>query len=98
MPRDKWLHVAAGVLAFVFGWLMVGPWFGALLAVLAAVGREAWQLWTGRGVVDAWDAIATAAPGVLLWLMVGTFDPYGAVGAAEVGQPQDLGELGAQRV
>ncbi len=40
------------------------------MGVAAAVGWELWQGATGRGQVDALDAIATAAPGLVLWLIL----------------------------
>lgn len=74
MPKDKLLHIAMGLGAVVVTLLahLLSTWRpGAAVAlVTTAFGIfYEWQQWYRKeGVVDPWDAAATAAPGWVAWL------------------------------
>jgi hypothetical protein len=77
MAKDKLLHVALGVLAIVcaLGALFIHAWFGlgaCLAYTTTAVGvLYEWQQWYRKeGQPDPLDALATAAPGWLAWLVL----------------------------
>ena len=74
MPRDKMLHFIAGaviaaltaVVGHALGWPV---WTALAAATVAGVAKELWDA-TGRGQVEAADALWTVAGGVpvvLLW-------------------------------
>ena len=77
MPRDKILHLALGCLAaavayvalIVHSTLGLGPML-AFITTITGVGYEAQQRIRREGQPDALDAIATAAPGWLAWLIL----------------------------
>lgn len=63
---DKMLHAAAGAVAAAVGLLSVGPGAALILAALAGIAREAWNLHI-RGTRWDWlDLLATVAGGVAL--------------------------------
>jgi hypothetical protein len=77
MPRDKLLHIALGVLAVAcaLGALFIHAWLGlgaCLAYTTTAVGvLYEWQQWYRKeGQPDPLDALATAAPGWLAWLVL----------------------------
>jgi hypothetical protein len=77
MPRDKLLHLILGCLAAAVAYLglivhaTLG--LGAMLAyvtTITGVGYELQQRIRKEGQSDALDALATAAPGWLAWLIL----------------------------
>jgi len=77
MPRDKILHIVLGCLAAAVSYVALivhatlGP--GAMLAFVTTVvgiGYELQQRIRREGQPDALDALATAAPGWLAWLIL----------------------------
>jgi hypothetical protein len=77
LPRDKLLHIALGVLAIAcaLGALFIHAWFGlgpCLAYTTTAVGvlYEVQQWYRKEGQPDPLDALATAAPGWLAWLVL----------------------------
>lgn len=71
MARDKWLHAAAGLIIALVVLLLTGiPVVAFAAALFAGIGKELWDA-RGHGTPDVWDIAATAAPGLLLWLVVG---------------------------
>lgn len=63
IPLDKQAHFWAG-LAIMLAVSLFGGWvLGFSLAIIAAIGKEIYDM-TGRGTVDYWDAVATIAGGV----------------------------------
>jgi len=77
MTRDKILHLALGCIAAAVGYValiihsMLG--LGAMLAYITTVtgvGYELQQCIRKEGQPDALDALATAAPGWLAWLIL----------------------------
>ena len=64
MRPDHMLHFAAGIaVALAFG-LGVAPWFGLMLGVLAGVGKETYDLISGRGTPEWSDLFWTAGGAV----------------------------------
>lgn len=67
IPRDKLLHAVAGSIAAFVGVLLalyftLPPINGAIAAALAAaLGKEAWDLFSGKGTPEAEDLVATLA-------------------------------------
>jgi hypothetical protein len=77
LPRDKLLHLALGVLAILCAYvaLWVNSLFGlgACLAYTTTVvgALYEWQQWFRKeGQPDPWDALATAAPGFVVWALL----------------------------
>jgi hypothetical protein len=77
MPRDKALHLALGCLAAAVGYLalIVNSMFGlgamlAYVTTVVGVGYELQQRIRKEGQPEALDALATAAPGWLAWLIL----------------------------
>jgi VanZ family protein len=76
MPRDKLLHIVMGVGAVAITLLAVwlAQWrLGAAVALVTTtfgIFYEVQQWYRKEGQVDPWDAIATAAPGWLAWLVL----------------------------
>ena len=77
LPRDKLLHLALGVLAILCAYvaLWVNSLFGlgaCLAYTTTAVGAlYEWQQWFRKeGQPDPWDALATAAPGFVVWALL----------------------------
>lgn len=77
MSRDKLLHAALGLLAGAVAYvaLIVHSVFGlgAMLAyttTVVGIGYELQQRIRKEGQPDALDALATAAPGWLAWLIL----------------------------
>jgi len=77
MTRDKLLHLALGCLAAAVGYgcLIVHATLGlgAMLAyttTVVGIGYELQQRIRKEGQPDALDALATAAPGWLAWLIL----------------------------
>ena len=76
MPRDKLLHIAMGVGAVIVTMLAIwlAQWrLGAALALMTTafgVFYEWQQYYRKEGQVDPWDAIATAAPGWIAWVVL----------------------------
>lgn len=73
IPKDKLLHIAMGIGAIVVTLLVMELArysLGASLALMTTafgVFYEWQQWWRKEGVVDPWDALATAAPGFVAW-------------------------------
>ena len=76
MHRDKLLHIAMGVGAVIVTMLAIwlAQWrLGAALALMTTafgVFYEWQQGYRKEGQVDPWDAIATAAPGWIAWVVL----------------------------
>ena len=64
IPLDKQAHFWAG-LAIMLGVSLFGGWvLGLSLAIIAAIGKEIYDM-TGRGTPDYMDAVATIAGGAV---------------------------------
>ena len=67
IPHDKLLHAVAGGYcagagALIAWYFSLPPVDGAIVAALvAAVGKEAWDLFSGKGTPEAADIAATLA-------------------------------------
>lgn len=71
IPRDKLLHILAGALIAAATWAVSGDAAaGIVAAVVIGAGKELWDAGQPDHTPDVWDAIATAAGGVLLWAVV----------------------------
>lgn len=77
IPRDKILHIGLGVITIVcaFGALMVNSMFGlgaCLAYTTTVVGAlyEVQQWYRKEGQPDIWDALATAAPGWAMFVIL----------------------------
>ena len=77
MPRDKLLHLALGVLAILCAYvaLWVNSLFGlgacmAYTTTCVGVLYEVQQHYRGEGEPDLFDALATAAPGFVVWALL----------------------------
>jgi len=77
IPRDKLLHLILGLLAAAVGYgcLIIHSTLGlgAMLAfctTVVGIGYELQQRIRREGQPDAIDALATAAPGWLAWLIL----------------------------
>jgi len=77
MTRDKILHLALGLLTVAAGYLALVVYFifglGPSLAfctTVVGIGYEVQQCIRKEGQPDALDALATAAPGWLAWLIL----------------------------
>lgn len=78
IPKDKLLHIALGVLAcgcaYVALWINSLFGLGACLAyttTCVGVLYEVQQHYRGEGEPDLFDALATAAPGFVVWALLG---------------------------
>jgi hypothetical protein len=74
MPKDKVMHIVMGVLMLIYGGIGVyltrygyGP-AAAWFTTAGAIGVEAYQKARKEGTPDVLDAVASAAPGWLVWL------------------------------
>ena len=64
VPRDKQLHIAAGlIICLAAGWPLGAVW-GLLFAGIAGVFKEIWDIWSGKGTPECEDMLATWAGGV----------------------------------
>ena len=73
IAKDKLLHIGMGIGAVgvtVLAVLLAQWKLGAALALMTTVFYEFQQWWRKDGVVDVWDAVATAAPGWVAWLIL----------------------------
>lgn len=77
IARDKLQHIGLGIIAIVcaFGALMVNSMFGlgaCLAYTTTVVGAlyEVQQHYRREGVADLLDALATAAPGWVVWALL----------------------------
>ena len=77
IPRDKLLHIALGVLAILCAYvaLWVNSLFGlgacmAYTTTCVGVLYEVQQHYRGEGEPDLLDALATAAPGFVVWALL----------------------------
>ena len=72
IPRDKLLHLVAGALIAGAVWAVSGDAAaGIVAAVVIGAGKELLDAGSdGERTPDVWDAVATAAGGVLLWAVV----------------------------
>lgn len=67
LPRDKANHAVYGSAIFAVGALAAIPvglspvLVGVILVTVLAVGKEAYDKVTGKGVLDYYDAVATIA-------------------------------------
>lgn len=82
-PRDKLLHIGAGVMTIMSTTLLfyVAVRFGpfpalAMATTLVGVGIEGYQWIRKEGEVSALDALATAAPGWVLWAGAATWGAW----------------------
>jgi hypothetical protein len=77
-PRDKRLHLAAGALAgavgcgltLVLGDAQFAVLNGVVLSMAAGLAKEWYDHRTGRGVVDRFDVLYTAAGGFFSAVLV----------------------------
>lgn len=77
IPKDKLLHLALGVLAILCAYvaLWVNSLFGlgacmAYTTTCVGVLYEVQQHYRGEGEPDLLDALATAAPGFVVWALL----------------------------
>lgn len=76
LARDKQLHIVMGVGAVVLtlAAIWLAQWrLGAALALMSTAfgGFYEWQqAFRKEGQPDPWDALATAAPGWVAWMMM----------------------------
>ena len=71
IPTDKQLHFAAGTVAGIAVAILTRTWWAPLVAAhLLGDAKEAWDQFHPGHTVDFWDAMATAAGGVLPALAV----------------------------
>ena len=77
IPRDKLLHIGLGVLAILCAYvaLWVNSLFGlgacmAYTTTCVGVLYEVQQHYRGEGEPDLLDALATAAPGFVVWALL----------------------------
>lgn len=63
---DKLKHLAAGAVAAAVGLLSVGPGAALILAALAGIARETWNLFIQGTRWDWLDLLATVAGGAAL--------------------------------
>jgi ABC-type xylose transport system permease subunit len=65
LAYDKKLHIIAGLLvAVVSHSLTESLWVAFIASLVVGAAKEAYDA-TGRGTVDLWDFVATAAGGLL---------------------------------
>lgn len=69
MTHDKLLHLAAGCVLSLAALALCGTLAALVIGIVAGVAKEAWDA-TGDGTVDPWDAVATAAPGFVMWALL----------------------------
>jgi hypothetical protein len=66
LPADKVLHFAAGVVLFAVALPFIGATYALAFAVIAGFAKELYDaLHKDKHTPDIWDALATAAGGVL---------------------------------
>lgn len=65
IPQDKANHFAYGAVLAAIGCLF-SPLVGAALCVAFAVGKEVYDLASGKGNPEIFDAIATIAGGMIV--------------------------------
>lgn len=66
MPKDKWLHLIAGVLVALIGGLLFDPLTGFALATIIGAGKEIHDyLRPERNTPEFMDFIATVGGGTL---------------------------------
>lgn len=69
IAKDKVLHVIAGVLTYLTGYLVVGTW-AILLVVVVAVGKEVYDSYNKEEhTPEVLDAIATVLGGTVCWVI-----------------------------
>lgn len=64
LARDKQLHLAAGMVCAVVVTLMGFGLYALTATTLLGVAKEVYDGYTPGRVVDPWDAVATAIPGI----------------------------------
>ena len=61
---DKIYHLVAGfIISLIFG--LINPVLGLILAIIAGVGKEIYDKYIKKSVIDPLDVIATVLGGVL---------------------------------
>ena len=66
IPKDKKLHLLAGLALSILAGLFVYPMFGLLTAaVVGALKEIVWDWLLKKGTPEWWDFVATVAGGVL---------------------------------
>ncbi len=69
MPYDKTLHFAAGAAISLAAGVLIGPIWGLAAAIAAGIYKEIYD-YVDYGRPDVWDAVATAAGGLLAYLVI----------------------------
>ena len=64
LERDKQLHLAAGMVCAVVVTLLGFGIYALLATTILGVAKEVYDKFTPGRVVDFWDAVATAVPGL----------------------------------
>ena len=66
MPKDKKLHILAGLAPSILAGHFAYPMFGLLIAAAVGALKEIiWDWWWKRGTPEWWDSWATVAGGVI---------------------------------
>lgn len=66
IPADKANHAVYGAAIACAGAVVAGPLIGALLCVMAALGKEIYDRASGRGTTELPDVFWTLAGGALV--------------------------------
>jgi hypothetical protein len=71
IPKDKKLHLLAGLALSILAGLFVYPMFGLLTAaVVGALKEIVWDWLLKKGTPEWWDFVATVAGGVIGWALL----------------------------
>jgi len=67
LPQDKANHALYGALICASCHWAIGPW-ALIPVIIAAVGKELYDLYTGKGNGEILDAVCTVAGGAIVLL------------------------------
>lgn len=71
MPKDKKLHLLAGLALSLLMGLLLSPKWGLATAVVVGAAKEIiWDWWLKRGTPEWWDFWATVGGGVIGWALL----------------------------
>jgi len=70
IPPDKVLHIQAGLIIFVLGWITFGYKFGLALTICSAVLKEVVDWKTGEGNPEFMDVVATIGIPLIICLVL----------------------------
>ena len=73
IPLDKANHALYGAVIASVGSLLAGPILGLVACLFAAIGKELYDMTTGRGEHSPVDALATLGGGLLVVVPVGVW-------------------------